>query len=172
LICTKNIIGFEKRIFVLFLQRKKNIIMDLKKIITSAGEPDLFKIISSNPKGLIVEALQSQKRQQVFAHQRINSLDDIAVFTQTGEIPLREVFVRLYKYTNQSTAVDSKVDGIELKDYFEKFFPEYDREKVKMSAMKKMIKWYNMLIDKQLIDDKIEEPVENTDQEIENKEDK
>lgn len=134
--------------------------MNLKKIITISGEPELYSIVNSNPKGLIVEAIQSQKRMQVFAHQRINSLDDIAVFTQTGEIPLKEVFVRLYKKTNGGQAVDSKADGIELKEYFESFFPDYDREKVKVSAMKKIIKWYNMLIEKQLIDDKIEQETE------------
>lgn len=131
--------------------------MDLKKIIAVSGQPDLFKIIKNTNKGIIVESIISQKRTQVFSHQRINSLEDISVYTNTGEIPLKEVFVKLYKKEQGKKALSNKEQPLKIKKYFEEFFPEYDRDRVKLSDMKKILKWYNMLNEKNLIDDKIDD---------------
>ncbi len=139
--------------------------MDLKKILTVSGKPDLFEVISNTAKGIIVESIVTKKRTQVFAHQRVNSLEDIAVYTEDGEIPLKEVFVKIYKKENGGQAISHSADAAEIKKYFEEFFPEYDREKVKFSAMKRILKWYNMLNENEFIDDKVEaeEKTEKTD---------
>ena len=136
--------------------------MDLKKIITVSGEPELFMLVNSNPKGIIVEGIESQKRKQIFSYQRINSLEDIAIYTQTGEVPLKEVFVRMYKYLEGQKAIDSKSTKDQLTEFFDKFFPEYDKERFLDGAMKKVVKWYNMLIAKGLVDDKEPEAEEQT----------
>ncbi|MBN2892279.1 MAG: DUF5606 domain-containing protein [Bacteroidales bacterium] len=152
--------------------------MDLKKIITIAGQPDLFELITNTHKGIIVESIITKKRQQAFASQRVNSLEDIAVYTTEGEIPLAEVFVKMYKHLEGKQAPDTKTQSNDIKPFFEEFFPEYDRERVKFSAMKKILKWYNVLNENGFVDDKIEkeeeqsteESVEKTDSEKENKE--
>lgn len=136
--------------------------MDLKKIITVSGESELFMLINSNPKGIIVEGIESQKRKQIFSYQRINSLEDIAIYTQTGEVPLRDVFVRMYKHLEGKKAIDHKSPKDQLTEFFDKFFPEYDKERFLDGAMKKVVKWYNMLLDKGLVDDKEPENQEQT----------
>ncbi len=138
--------------------------MDLKKILTISGEPDLFELVNNTTKGIIVEAISTKKRSQAFASQRVNSLEDIAVYTEEGEIPLREVFVKMYKKEEGGQALDHKAEGSEIKGYFEEFFPEYDKEKVKLSAMKRILKWYNLLNENNFIDDKIEEEKEESEE--------
>ncbi len=134
--------------------KEKNLIMNLKKILTISGQPDLFELISNTSKGIIVESIVTKKRSQAFAQQRVNSLKDIAVFTQEGEIPLSEVFLKIYKKEEGKQAISHKSNAADIKAYFEEFFPDYDREKVQFSAMKRIIKWYNMLNEHGFIDDK------------------
>ncbi len=131
--------------------------MDLKKIITIAGQPDLFELINNTHKGIIVESIITKRRQQAFASQRVNTLKDIAVFTEDGEIKLAEVFVKIYKHQQGGQAPEHKASNEEIKKFFDEFFPEYDKEKVKLSAMKKILKWYNILNEHGFVDDKIEE---------------
>ena len=131
--------------------------MDLKKILTVAGQPDLFEVVKNTNKGIIVESIITKKRTQVFAHQRVNTLEDIAVFTLDGEIPLKEVFLKFYKSLDNKQAISHKSEPNEIKSFFEEYFPEYDKDRVKFSDMKKMLKWYNMLLEHGYIDDKEEE---------------
>ncbi len=147
--------------------------MDLKKILTISGQPDLYQLITNTPKGIIVESIVTKKRTQAFASQRVNSLEDIAVYTEEGEVPLREVLVKMYKHQNGEQAISHKADNKEIKQYFEDFFPEYDKDRVKLSAMKRIIKWYNLLAENNLVDDKVEEEkTEKTDTKEETSEDK
>lgn len=144
--------------------------MDLKKIMTISGQPDLFELISNTTKGIIVESIITKKRMQAFAQQRVNSLGDIAVFTQEDEIPLQEVFLKIYRKENGEQCLSHKSSAEEIKAYFEDFFPEYDRDKVQFSAMKRIIKWYNLLIEHKFIDDKpAEEKSEEKNTETEEK---
>ncbi|MEA3451453.1 MAG: DUF5606 domain-containing protein [Bacteroidota bacterium] len=131
--------------------------MDLKKILTIAGKPDLFELISNTGKGIIVESIVTKKRTQAFSHQRVNSLGDIAVYSQKDELPLKDVFLMIYKKEDGGNAISHKANANEVKAYFEEFFPDYDRDRVQYSAMKRIIKWYNLLNDNKLIDDKHEE---------------
>jgi len=147
--------------------------MELKKILSVSGQPDLFKIIKNTNKGIIVESILTQKRTQVFAHQRINSLGDIAVYTNDGEISLTEVFQKIYKKEEGKNAISHKEDTQKIKDYFDDFFPEYDRDRVKLSDMKRILKWYNTLNENGLVDDKPEETEdENTENEKKDDENK
>lgn len=139
--------------------------MDLKKILTISGQPDLFEMITNTPKGIVVESIITKKRSQAFASQRVNSLEDIAVYTLDGEIPLKEVFVKIYKKEEGGQAPSHKDDVSNIKQYFEDFFPDYDKDRVKLSAMKRILKWYNLLNENNLIDDKIETEEEIKDEE-------
>jgi hypothetical protein len=144
--------------------------MDLKKVLTISGQPDLFEVISNTHKGVIVESIVTKKRSQAFAQQRVNSLADIAVFTEVGEIPLKDVFVKIYKKENGKNTLEHKDSPDKIKSYFEEILPDYNREKVMFSAMKRIIKWYNVLNENGFIDDKEEEKAENVENtETENK---
>ena len=126
--------------------------MDLKKIIVVSGYPEVFKIIKESRRGLIVESLQTGKRMQVFLTQKISTLEDIAIFTEDGDIPLKDVFLKIYEKQNQQKAPDPKnLSPDELKNYFEQVLPEYNKNKVYISDMKKVLRWYNMLFEKGLI---------------------
>lgn len=159
----KLIYFFWTKYFLIFLHLTKKKNMDLKKILTIAGKPDLFELISNTGKGIIVESIVTKKRTQAFSHQRVNSLGDIAVYSQKDELPLRDVFLMIYKKENGGNAISHKASANEVKAYFEEFFPEYDRERVQFSAMKRIIKWYNLLNDNKLIDDKPEEEEKEND---------
>ncbi len=138
--------------------------MDLKKILTISGQPDLYKMITNTSKGIIVESIVTKKRSQAFASQRVNSLEDIAVYTNEGEIPLKKVLVKIYKHQDGKEAISHKANVREIKQFFEDFFPEYDKDRVKLSAMKRILKWYNLLNKYDLVDDKIEDEEDKEDQ--------
>jgi len=146
--------------------------MDLKKILTISGQPDLYKMITNTSKGIIVESIVTKKRSQAFASQRVNSLEDIAVYTDKGEVPLKKVLVKIYKHQDGKEAISHKANVREIKKFFEDFFPEYDKDRVKLSAMKRILKWYNLLNKYDLVDDKIEEEEEEEDKNDEKNNDK
>ncbi len=126
--------------------------MDLTKIVAISGYPEVFKVVKEARKGIIVESLLTGKRMQAFLDYKISALEDIAIFTEDGDIPLKEVFKRIYEKENGGKAPDPKdlKDGV--KDYFAQVVPEYDRDRVYLSDMKKVLRWYNLLHDKGLLD--------------------
>ncbi len=122
--------------------------MLLKDIISVPGMNGLYKIIANNKNGFIVESLQDGKRTMISSNQRIMTLADISVFTNDGEIPLRDVFKKAQELGGNKLEVDPKGDPKKLKEYFKKIVPEFDEEKVYSSDIKKMIIWFDVLKDK------------------------
>mgnify|MGYP007056160222 CR=1 FL=1 len=129
--------------------------MDLSNILSITGKSGLFKLISRTQNNFIVESLEDQRRFPAFSHDGVASLDNIAIFTEEGEVSLQSVFQSIYKQFDGKT-VEMPKDNNSLKAFFEKVLPEYDRERVYVSNIKKVILWYNILIEHQLID--LEEP--------------
>ena len=119
--------------------------MVLKDLMAIAGNPGLYRFIAQGKNAVIVENLESGKRTSAHAAAKINSLEDIAVFTETEEIPLSEVFDRIYEKEEGAEAINHKSPPEELKSYFAGLLPEYDRERVYLSDIKKIIQWYNIL---------------------------
>lgn len=120
--------------------------MDLKEILAVSGYPGLYQFVSQGRNGIIVESLVDKKRTNVPASAKVSSMYDIAVFTDTDEVPLREVFQKIKDKTNGETALDIKTSkDDELKKYFAEILPNYDKDRVYMSDIKKMISWYNIL---------------------------
>ncbi len=119
--------------------------MVLKDLMAIAGNPGLYKFIAQGKNAVIVENLESGKRTSAHAAAKISSLEDIAVFTETEEIPLSEVFDRIYDKEEGAEAINHKSPPEELKSYFAGLLPEYDRERVYLSDIKKIIQWYNIL---------------------------
>ena len=128
-------------------------------ILAIYGKPGLYKLFSRGKNNLIVEALDAtHRRMPAFATDRITSLADIAMFTETDDIPLMDVLENLKTVAEgKKTTVDpKKASTKELQDYFTKVLPEWDRDRVHVSDIKKLISWYNILIEASITDFKEE----------------
>ena len=136
----------------------------LKDIISISGKGGLYKLVAQSGKGIIVESFDDQKRMMVDQHYQVSSLSDIAIFTETEEKPLQTVFQNIYEIENgQLTKVTHKSPNDELKNYFEKVLPDYDQDRVYVSDIKKVIKWYNILQENKVLEfdkEKTTEPKE------------
>lgn len=134
-------------------------------ILAIAGKPGLYKLVSRGKNNLIVETLDAQHRRvPAFATDRITSLGDIAMFTETDDVPLMDVLDNLKKLEEGKKASinEKKASPDELKSYFTKVLPEWDRERVHTSDIKKLISWYNILVDNGITDFKETEKEETT----------
>ena len=128
-------------------------------ILAIAGKPGLYKLISRGKNNLIVESLDSQhRRQPAFATDRITSLADIAMFTDSEDVPLMNVLDSLKTLEEGKPAsLDiKKASNDELREYFAKVLPDFDRERVHISDIKKLLQWYNILIANDITDFKEE----------------
>ncbi len=120
--------------------------MELKDVVSVTGMPGLHKVIGQNKTGLILESLTDQKKWATNARQRVSVLADISMFTEEGEVRLSEVLLSLKKIEDSGAALPtSKADNDEVRAFMSKVLPNYDREKVYVSDMKKLYTWYNML---------------------------
>lgn len=126
--------------------------MDLSKILSITGKSGLFKLISKGNNSFIVESLTDGKRFPAFSSDGVANLENISIFTEGDDVTLESVFVSMFKKENGEKCNVSLSDGAALKAYFAEVLPEYDRERVYVSNIKKVVAWYNQLIDHQLID--------------------
>ncbi len=121
----------------------------LKAILSISGKPGLFRLISQGKNLLIVETIdETKKRFPVYARNKVIALTDIAMYTDTDEIPLRDVLELLRQKENGAVAsIDGKNASAEqLHAYFAEILPNYDRDRVHDRDIKKLISWYNILI--------------------------
>lgn len=125
--------------------------MNLKDILFITGKPGLFKTVAQAKNGIIVESISDGKRFQVFANDKISSLEEISIFTNADDLPLKEVIKRIYDKENGAIAGDPKSDDKEVRAYFASVIPEYDQERVYVSHIRKILAWYNLLHDHKLI---------------------
>ena len=128
-------------------------------ILAIAGKPGLYKLVSRGKNSLIVEALDaSHKRMPAFGSDRITSLTDIAMFTDSEDVPLMDVLESLKTLEEgKKSSVDyKKASGDELREYFAKVLPNFDRERVHVSDIKKLIQWYDILVENGITDFKEE----------------
>lgn len=119
--------------------------MILKDILSISGEPGLFKFIAQGKNAIIVEHLETKKRSSAYGSAKVSSLEDIAIFTETEDMPLGKVFDLIFEKGNGGPAIDSKADSAKLKKWFEGVLPEYAKDKVYTSDIKKLASWYNIL---------------------------
>ena len=126
----------------------------LKTILSISGKPGLYKLVSQAKNMLIVESLQTGKRQPAYAHEKIISLGDIAIFTYEDDIPLGEVLNAIKEKENGAqAALDiKKASSDELYNYLETVLSNYDRDRVHASDIKKLISWYNLLVKSGMVD--------------------
>lgn len=137
----------------------------LKNILSISGKPGLFKLVSRGKNMLIVEALATGKRQPAYSHDKVLSLADIAMFTVDGETPLHEVMNAVKaKENGVVTSVTTKSTAEELRNWFGDVLPNFDRDRVYPSDIKKLITWYNLLTEtgNNDFDAVVEEPTEES----------
>ncbi len=150
--------------------------MDLSKILAISGKPGLYRLISRTKTGAIVESLVDGKRMPVFQSDKISSLNEISMFTMSDDYPLRKVFSNMFVKENHQPISDEvkNASKADLFAYFGQVLPDMDTERVHASDMKKAISWYNLLLSKDLVDDKADdEPADEnaeTNNQNENKE--
>ncbi|HWS01463.1 MAG TPA: DUF5606 domain-containing protein [Prolixibacteraceae bacterium] len=123
----------------------------LKGILAISGQSGLFKVLSEGKNGVIVESLLTGKKQTAFASAKMSTLEDIAIYTTHEDFPLKQVFKKISELENGGPAIQTSSKPEELKKYFEKILPDFDRERVYVSDIKKVLTWYNLLQDKGLL---------------------
>jgi len=127
----------------------------LKTILAISGKPGLYKLVSRAKNSLIVETIDdAHRRIPAFATDRITSLADIAIYTSSEDVPLAKVLGNIKAIENgKATEINyRKAPDDELRKYFEKVLPDFDRDRVHNSDIKKLIQWYNILVNNGIVD--------------------
>ena len=117
--------------------------MNLKEVLAISGQSGLFKFVAQSKNGVIVESLTDGKRSNASGSAKVSALGEIAIYTETDDLPLAQVFENIYKHTAGKEAISPKASPEELKKFFAAVLPEYDRERVHVSDIKKVVAWYN-----------------------------
>lgn len=122
--------------------------MALEKILSIGGKPGLYKLLTQTRGGFVGESLLDGKRVTVGLRSNVSVLSEIAIYTLEEEIPLKEVFQKIKeKEDGKKTSISHKAEKIELEEYFFEVLPNYDEDRVYASDIKKIIQWYNILLD-------------------------
>ena len=127
--------------------------MDLSKILSIAGKSGLYRLAGEAKNNLVVESLTDGKKGPAFSHERISSLQEISIYTTGEDLPLHDALEKIYEMTGgQKVENPKKMSSAQLKELFIKAIPDYDEDSVYVSDMKKIFSWYNMLLEKELLD--------------------
>lgn len=128
--------------------------MNLEKLVAVSGRSGIYKMAANRPNGLIIEDLDTGKK--FFAPSRrhqFTPLESISIYTETEEatVELKTVFISMLTQLESNPPVATKASSADIKNYFEIILPEYDRDKVLVSDIKKLIKWFNYLNERELL---------------------
>ncbi len=124
----------------------------LKGILSVSGHSGLFKLVAEAKNNIVVESLDTKKRMPVYSTAKVSTLEDIAIFTENEDMPLKDVFKAISNIENGGAAISVKSTDKELKAYFQKVLPAYDKDRVYVSDIRKVLLWYNTLHEKNLLD--------------------
>lgn len=132
--------------------------MGLKGIMSISGRPGLYKVVAKMASGFIVEGLTDNKRVPVTEAHKVSMLDDISVFTEEGDMPLKEVLIKMKEKNVDGIKITSKASSDELKAFFKSVLPNYAEDRVYTSDIKKIVKWFSLV--KDIVDVKDEDDEE------------
>lgn len=124
----------------------------LKGILSISGQTGLFKLVAESKNNIIVESLDTGKRIPVYSTVKVSALEDIAIYTETSDVPLKDIFKSISDKEEGGSTLSHKSSGNELKKYFEEVVPDYDKDRVYVSDIKKVFMWYNALHEKGMLD--------------------
>lgn len=120
--------------------------MDISNVIAITGMPGLYKVVAQSKNGVIVESLADKKRFPAFASSPISKLDDISIYTTSEELPLKDVYQKIFDKENGGKCIEPKSsDEKAMRAYIETVVPDYDKERVHVSDLRKLFNWYNLL---------------------------
>jgi len=120
--------------------------MGLDKVLAISGRPGLFKLVTQTRGGFIAESLIDQKKISVNMQHNVSILSEIAIYTLTEEVPLKEVLTKIVeKEGGKPTSISHKDNKDKLEEYFFEVLPDYDEDRVYPSDIKKVVQWYNLL---------------------------
>ncbi len=127
--------------------------MILDKILAIGGKPGLYKLVTQTRGGFVAESLIDKKRISISVRQNVSVLSEIAIYTLTEEVPLKQVLETIKEKENgQQTSVKPKDSKDKLEEYFFDVLPDYDEDRVYASDIKKVLQWYNLLQKHNLLD--------------------
>ncbi|HWY34223.1 MAG TPA: DUF5606 domain-containing protein [Nitrosopumilaceae archaeon] len=119
--------------------------IDLSGIISITGMPGLYKVVAQSKNGVIVESLVDKKRFPAYTTSKISALEDISMFTESDDKLISEILDAVFDKEQGAKCIDNKADEKEIIAYFSAILPDYDKERVYVSNMRKLFSWYNML---------------------------
>lgn len=134
--------------------------MELDKVMSISGKPGLYELKAQTRGGFVAESMLDGKKISVNLRHNVSLLSEIAIYTYSEEIPLREVFQKIKEKENGGEAISHKESKNKLEDYFSEVLPDYDENRVYSSDIKKIIQWYNLLVSKGFTD--FSKPEENS----------
>ncbi|HAT70198.1 DUF5606 family protein [Croceibacter atlanticus] len=126
--------------------------MSLDKILSISGKPGLYELKARTRAGFVAESLVDGKKMAVGAHNNVSMLSEIAIYTYSEEVPLREVFQKIAEKEDAKETISHKSSKKELENLFSEILPEYDEDRVYISDIKKVIQWYNLLVKNNVTD--------------------
>ena len=135
---------------------------DLSKILTVSGYSGLYHFISESKNGVIAESLIDKKRTCLSGRDRMSSLSDIAVYTDTDELRLQEVFERMKTAAENQDVPTHKADSKLIQAFFQAAVPNYDRSRFYASHMKKVVEWFHILRQNDALDFEVKEAEDAT----------
>jgi len=134
--------------------------MEFNKIIAVTGKPGLFQVVSQSKNAVIAESLVEKKRVAINAAQNVSLLENIAIYTYEEDVPLLNIFTSMYEKTEGKAALSHKESSKNLTAFFSEVLPGYDEERVYASNIKKVIQWFNILVNAGMEFPKVEEVTE------------
>ena len=120
--------------------------MSLEKVLSISGKPGLYKMTKQTRSGFLAASLIDKKIISVSARHNVSLLTEIAIYTLTQEVPLREIFQKIATKEDGKQTISHKVPKVELEEFFFGVLPDYDEDRVYPSDIKKVVQWYNLLV--------------------------
>lgn len=119
--------------------------MSVEKVLAISGKPGLYELKLQTRAGFLAQSLVDGKKITVGLKSNVSLLSEISIYTETGEVKLFEVFSRIAQKENNGQAISHKSDNQEVENYFSEVLPDFDRDRVYHSDIKKVLNWYNIL---------------------------
>lgn len=137
--------------------------MNLTKVLAISGKPGLYHLETQTRSGFLATSLADGKRISVGIRNNVSLLSEIAIYTFEKEVPLTEVFTNMKNFEDGKEArISPKSDGATLEEYFSQVLPNYDRDRVYASDIKKIIQWYNLLLAKGFLEEDAQEDTQKS----------
>lgn len=126
--------------------------MELDKVLSITGKPGLYELKAQTRGGFVAESMLDGKKISVNLRHNVSLLSEIAIYTYSEEVPLREIFNKIKEKENGGEAISHKESKQKLEAYFGEILPDYDVDRVYISDIKKILQWYNLLVSKGITD--------------------